>query len=340
LTLSLARSTASSLAKEIAFALAIAEDFPALLTPRMNFPLNVLQVALAEAVPTANPSSLSEGELMARFPTLLLVGRILYVLGVLCCGYVIARFFTRTRAGSGDQGPLLKVESKPWDVRDVGRAALIIVLAALILAGVHRLIGLDESYDVTFAVAGQLVLTAGVLTGLAGFFRRRNINWRRAFGLWPGHLRAARQGAIFCLASLPVLDMVSRLSERLYRAFDVRPLPQPVAELVVRTDSTFILSLLVVTVVVVAPVFEEILFRGFSYPALKQRLGTWRATVIISAAFGLIHFHAPSLLPLFILSIGLGLVYELTGSLLAPITMHALFNLTNVAFLLYVRAHS
>jgi membrane protease YdiL (CAAX protease family) len=92
--------------------------------------------------------------------------------------------------------------------------------------------------------------------------------------------------------------------------------------------------------VAVAPVFEEFFFRGFAYPALKQRWGTWRALVIVSAAFAAIHLHVPSLGPLFALAIGLGLSYEFTGSLLAPITVHALFNTVNVGMLLYVRAHS
>jgi membrane protease YdiL (CAAX protease family) len=60
----------------------------------------------------------------------------------------------------------------------------------------------------------------------------------------------------------------------------------------------------------------------------------------VSAAFAVTHLHVPSLGPLFALAVGLGLSYELTGSLLVPITMHALFNATNVAVLLYVRAHS
>ena len=100
------------------------------------------------------------------------------------------------------------------------------------------------------------------------------------------------------------------------------------------------MALIVGFAVAVAPVFEEFFFRGFAYPALKQRWGTWRALTMVSVVFAAIHFHVPSMGPLFALAVGLGLAYESTGSLLAPITMHALFNATNVAMLLYVRAHS
>jgi membrane protease YdiL (CAAX protease family) len=86
--------------------------------------------------------------------------------------------------------------------------------------------------------------------------------------------------------------------------------------------------------------FEEVFFRGFAYPALKQRWGAPRALMMVSGAFALIHLHGPSIAPLFVLAVGLGLAYELTGTLVAPMVMHALFNATNVAMLMFVRYHS
>jgi membrane protease YdiL (CAAX protease family) len=101
-----------------------------------------------------------------------------------------------------------------------------------------------------------------------------------------------------------------------------------------------VVVLIAVFAVTIAPVFEEFLFRGFAYPVLKQRWGTAKALMVVSAAFAGIHFHLPSLGPLFALAVGLGLAYELTGSLLTPITMHVLFNAANVLMILYVRTHS
>jgi len=40
----------------------------------------------------------------------------------------------------------------------------------------------------------------------------------------------------------------------------------------------------------------------------------------------LIHMHIPSLLPLFLLGCVLTFAYELSGSLLVPMAMHAFFN--------------
>jgi membrane protease YdiL (CAAX protease family) len=103
------------------------------------------------------------------------------------------------------------------------------------------------------------------------------------------------------------------------------------------TDSRLLLGLLVIFAIIIAPIFEEFIFRGFAYPVLKQRFGTWPALALVSTVFALSHVHVPSIVPLFVLAIGLGLAYEWTGSLLAPITMHALFNAIMVARLMLLR---
>jgi membrane protease YdiL (CAAX protease family) len=64
---------------------------------------------------------------------------------------------------------------------------------------------------------------------------------------------------------------------------------------------------------------------------LLADLSVWLVIVLPGVAFAIV--------PLFALAVALALAYELTGSLLASITMHALFNATSVAMLLYVRSH-
>ncbi|NIM08754.1 MAG: CPBP family intramembrane metalloprotease, partial [Planctomycetales bacterium] len=65
------------------------------------------------------------------------------------------------------------------------------------------------------------------------------------------------------------------------------------------TRSPLLIVLITTIAVAVAPVAEEVLFRGFAYPALKQRYGMWRGLVIVSLLFAVVHFHTPSVLPLF-----------------------------------------
>ena len=81
-----------------------------------------------------------------------------------------------------------------------------------------------------------------------------------------------------------------------------------------------------VSAVVVAPVVEEVVFRGLIYGAAKRFGGAAGAAIFSSAFFAFIHGNVPALGPLFGLALCLVLAYEFTGSLLVPIAMHAWFN--------------
>jgi membrane protease YdiL (CAAX protease family) len=85
----------------------------------------------------------------------------------------------------------------------------------------------------------------------------------------------------------------------------------------------------IVLVTVIAPLGEELFFRGFFFGALRNWHGPVLAAVLTGALFGLIHAgSAPVgyLVPLAIFGAGLCLLYELTGSLYPAIALHALNN--------------
>jgi membrane protease YdiL (CAAX protease family) len=80
---------------------------------------------------------------------------------------------------------------------------------------------------------------------------------------------------------------------------------------------------------VVAPVCEEILFRGYIFTALRNWKGTWPAALITGLAFGGVHVgSAPAvdLIPLAALGVALCLLYRRTGSLYPCIAAHSINN--------------
>ncbi len=76
----------------------------------------------------------------------------------------------------------------------------------------------------------------------------------------------------------------------------------------------------------IAPVIEELLFRGYFYPVLKRIAGPLPAAITISLFFGAIHCNAAGFPVLTVLALALTLAYEWSGSILVPIFMHAWFN--------------
>jgi membrane protease YdiL (CAAX protease family) len=81
--------------------------------------------------------------------------------------------------------------------------------------------------------------------------------------------------------------------------------------------------------VVVAPVVEEVFFRGFVFTAMRSKLPVGAAAVVSGLMFGVVHaFGSPwqFLLPLSILGTILCLIYWKTGSLYPCIAVHAVNN--------------
>lgn len=94
--------------------------------------------------------------------------------------------------------------------------------------------------------------------------------------------------------------------------------------------SVWVRGALILCAVGIAPVLEEFLFRGVLFSvALKGRAFLFVA-LLTSLYFSLMHLHGPSLLSLLVLSVGFSAGYAATGSILTPIAMHAIFNLTGL----------
>ena len=85
----------------------------------------------------------------------------------------------------------------------------------------------------------------------------------------------------------------------------------------------------VVLYVVIAPVAEELLFRGLLFGSLRGRFGHWPAALVSGAVFGAIHLGAgqdPFIPVLAALGVVLALAYHYSGALYAAIAIHAINN--------------
>ena len=98
-------------------------------------------------------------------------------------------------------------------------------------------------------------------------------------------------------------------------------------------EATSLLLLSAALTCVVAPVSEEILFRGFIFSALRKWRGPWIAAVLDGLMFGAVHAAsapAADLVPLAVLGFALCLLFRATGSLYPCIATHSLNN--SIAF--------
>ena len=156
----------------------------------------------------------------------------------------------------------------------------------------------------------------------------------RPFG-GPAPLRAvAFQALLRWLAILPVLWFFSFTWQILLEVFGRPPDFQMAVRLFLEIHNPWVQAAFIGFAVLVAPVAEEILFRGLLLPILVRRVGAMGGLVLVALVFAGIHADAGTFLALAVFSVALSLAYARTGVLWVPVLMHALFNGTNLALLL------
>jgi hypothetical protein len=173
------------------------------------------------------------------------------------------------------------------------------------------------------------VFWSGIVQGglfivlIAYFLRSKYLPWSRV-GLisdeekrwfWTG----LKQGVVLFILVVILGIIITIL-------FPIKVEPQPIAEIIMSARSFREMLLPLFVAAVMAPISEELYFRGFLYPALKNWLGRIPALLIASSFFGLVHFDLIRFIPITLGGIWLTLLYEQTGSLYTSITAHAVWN--------------
>ncbi len=82
-----------------------------------------------------------------------------------------------------------------------------------------------------------------------------------------------------------------------------------------------------IALVILAPIVEEVIFRGFLFTQVRKNINFWWTTLIVSLVFGLIHLQWNVGVDVFALSLVLCYVREKTGTIWAGIGIHMLKNL-------------
>jgi len=180
----------------------------------------------------------------------------------------------------------------------------------------------DDQLRVVLALLFQCIVLAGSLVVASIAFP---LGLRRGMGLSLRHwLFDSARGVVAYFAVLPMclgaLWLCSWMTEP----------AQPIHEMLkalLRPGAAW-KAVVILLAVVVAPVAEEVFFRGVLQSMIRRYTRRpWPAILIASALFGLAHFQYWHTVPaLFCLGVALGYNYERCGRLISPILTHAIFN--------------
>jgi len=179
----------------------------------------------------------------------------------------------------------------------------------------------------TIALNVLLIGVVAVVTrhDTAALLRRLGLAGISVGGLWRPALAVA--GAYLMVIAYSAIVM----------ALDIEALqPEPtVGAEVVRERLSLILT--GIAVVAVAPVAEEVFYRGLVFGGL-QRWGFWPAAVVSGLIFSGVHLDAGSLIPFFIIGVTLAWLFWRRGNLWESVAFHVLFNAISFSLLVATEA--
>lgn len=99
-------------------------------------------------------------------------------------------------------------------------------------------------------------------------------------------------------------------------------------------SQTAVLMAIAFSAVIIAPLNEEILFRGAFYPMFGRALGRVASALLLALLFALIHDTYTAIPGLTLLALLFTLGFEFSGTLVVPVVMHMTFNAINLALIL------
>lgn len=229
---------------------------------------------------------------------------------------------------------------KPW------RAESVLLLAAGLMisisaAGLMLLLGqkyLPSALMTDTNYLQFLVSTAGFHGAsflLVHFFlRQHEVRWSEFFGLKQGRpMSAILLGAVAGIGVLPFALGLNVVSGWLLNQIQVVPVEQQAVHILRSSQSLGQYICFGLAAMVLAPIVEEMLFRGILYSFLKQFGRPGMALWVSSLFFAIIHANVMTFIPLTFLGLILVWLYERSQCLLAPIAAHAAFNAANFAML-------
>lgn len=242
-----------------------------------------------------------------------------------------------------------------WDENDAGWKwvqvsvtvrAILIVLGALLVQMVSAIIcftaagvmamaenkgGKADLYEIFngYLQNQQLLIWASLLSAVImgiwcgilyrkSAWRQENMNYRRVF-CSPNLLSIAGIGMGGCVLLTVLLSAVATIVPEAFQSYN-----QVMDALT--GEGTFIN---VLYVLLVGPVSEELIFRGAVFDRFFVAFPFFVANILQAALFGLYHMNLIQGVYAFLLGLALGLVRQATGSILASILVHIIFNSTS-----------
>lgn len=190
----------------------------------------------------------------------------------------------------------------------------------------------DLSELETVIVSGMIGQTVAIPAAIIFANHSFSRGVKRGIGLTLRHpLYDTVRGIVGFLAVFPVCVLLGAAVTWIFDQFNVKYTPHEMIQVLPQISMGWKIAV-VISTAVLAPIIEEIFFRGLLQSALRRIVSPWVTIIITSVIFAAVHASSqPQYVPaLFVLAVVLGYNYERCGRLWPSILMHTLFNATTL----------
>jgi uncharacterized protein len=255
-----------------------------------------------------------------------------FLIGLGLLIFVIAQRFMKGKASLLAQNSEI-IWSTPWDVETILQVFVVgfffcgqLLIPLLVQLLVQDIPVLRPTGNVRLQAVYVLVTYILVASSALGIMY---FSLKPFFPLPEGWFRSRFQSRWFlwgiggyCTA-LPIVTLVSLINQQIWQG---KGGSNPLLQLVLESRDSTALVIFFFTAAIAAPLFEEILFRGFLLPSLTRYMSVSTAIIFSAFLFAVAHLSLSEILPLTSLGIVLGVVYTRSRNILAPMLVHSLWN--------------
>jgi hypothetical protein len=222
-----------------------------------------------------------------------------------------------------------------WTPRDVLFGAFwfigLFVGAQIAILPLAIVFGVTSGQLYTAAFISGAAVEVGIAIVAANFtFRRYGGSWERL-----GVRRPERKAIFWALVAFAGALIVSLAYGALVEAFDIGWLRSNCAEQIPKEvrDTRALLGLASLTVIVFAPVCEELFFRGFVFPGISKRWGLVAGIVVSGVVFSSAHLLYKSFVPIAGVGMIFAFAYYRSRNIFTSMLAHIAFNSVSIAFI-------
>ncbi|MGL4331723.1 MAG: lysostaphin resistance A-like protein [Bacteroidales bacterium] len=115
------------------------------------------------------------------------------------------------------------------------------------------------------------------------------------------------------------------------------PISESIVSIVEKAFLIIPLSSIMLSVIIISPVFEELIYRGIILDTLLKKRKRWTAIFIAAFIYGFIHLNPYQFCSVFLLSLFIGWIYSYTKSISICVLIHCVVN-TSEAIISFIKS--